>query len=219
MTGPTWTILIPTIPQREALFLRLLRVLLPQLDAYDGAVSVLAWRNAGERTIGEIRDGLVGAATTDYISFIDDDDLVPEFYVAEVVTALAARPDHVGYQLEYCVNGVAEEIVDHSLRHGKWHRNAEDTLVRDFTHVDPILRDKAMRGRFAQARRGRAEDRVWVKQVRPYLHTEVYIDKIMYHYLWSHSTSSWQKPEQVLKLDTPRPAVAHPYFTWHPASL
>lgn len=221
MSRPTWAILIPTIPQRQDMFLRLLSVLLPQLDEHEGRVTVLAWRNAGERTVGEMRDMMLAATAADYVSFIDDDDMVPEYYVAEVVAALAERPHHVGFQLAYYRDGHLEEIVDHSLRHRGWERNVEGRLVRDFTHVDPILRETAQAGRFAQARRYRAEDRAWCKQVRPHLlgRPEAYIDKIMYHYLWRPAESAWRRQDRVLPATGPRPVVDHPYFTWHEESL
>lgn len=214
-----WTILVPTIGEREALFRRLLDVLVPQLDEHAGAVRVLARRNAGELSVGELRDSMLAEATGEYVSWIDDDDLVPEFYVAEVVRALAGRPDHVGYRLAYYSDGVEREVVDHSLRHRRWHRNGEGRLVRDFTHVDPVRREHATRGRFAAARRGRAEDRSWVKQVRPFLRTEAYIDRVMYHYLWSAEGSAWQRPERVLAPSTPLPAVDSPFFSWQGASV
>jgi hypothetical protein len=219
---PTWTILVPTIPARATLFARLMDRLLPQLDAHEGRVTVLAWRNTGHPHLGALRDALVIAAPGEYVSFIDDDDLVPEYYVAEVVAALAGRPDHVGFQLEYTTESggeqVGREIVDHSLRHGRWHRNAEGQLVRDFTHIDPLRRDIALRGHFGRAKRGRAEDRMWVKQLRGWLGTEAYIDKIMYHYLWSHEGSSWGPDRKVVAVPGPMPLIVHPLLFWHPLS-
>jgi len=219
---PTWTILVPTIPARAPLFRRLLDVLLPQLDGHDGRVTVMAWRNAGRPHLGALRDAMLAAAPGEYVSFIDDDDLVPDYYVGEVVKAIAGRPDHVGFQLEYTTRGDGvpdgREIVDHSLRHGRWHRNCLGQLVRDFTHIDPIRRDHALRAQFARAKPGRAEDRVWVKQLRGHLQSEVYIDKIMYHYLWSHEDSSWGPDKTVAPATSPRPVVVHPLFSWHPLS-
>ena len=222
MTAPLWTILVPTIGQRDLLFCRLMTVLLPQLDEFAGAVQVLGWRNAGERSLGELRDQMVADATGEYVSFIDDDDMVSEHYVAEIVRAITEagdRPDHVGFQLEYCVDGVPREIVDHSLRHRRWHRNAGGSLVRDFTHVDPIRRELAARGRFAVARRGRAEDRAWCKQVRPHVYSEAYVDKVLYRYLWSAAGSSWQRPERIAPPVTPLMTALGPHFTWHERSV
>ncbi len=218
MTGPTWTILIPTIPQREHLLLRLLDVLLSQLDEHDGRVRVLAWRNHGEPRLAEIRDTMVDDAGSDYVSFIDDDDIVPEYYVAEFVQALASRPDHVGFRMHYSSSPVDFEIVEHSLRWPKWGRSSEGMLYRDFTHIDPIRTDIARQGRFALARPRRAEDRVWVRQIRPRLSSEVFVDKIMYYYEYRAELSSWQDPPDPGGYYAPRPQVEHPHFRWHPRS-
>jgi hypothetical protein len=212
---PKWTILVPTLGQREELFARLMGVLLPQLDAYP-QVRLLAWRNNGRPTLGEIRDGLIAAAIAagaEYVSFIDDDDLVPEYYVAEIVNALVSRPDHVGFKLEYTTNDTGREIVEHSLRYSRWGRT-DGVLHRDFTHLDPIRAVFAREGLFSLCRSGRAEDRVWVKQVRRHLVTESYIDKIMYHYLFRDDTTSWQDPKTIVP-KAGRPAIDHPAFAWH----
>jgi cephalosporin hydroxylase len=214
VTGPTWTILIPTIGQRAPLFARLLDRLLPQLDAYDGRVRVLAFWNNGEPSLGEIRDSLLSAVTTDYVSFIDDDDLVPEYFVAEAMAAIDQRPDKVGFKVAYYVNGKLEEVADQSLRYDRWHRSVEGVLCRDITHVGPIRTTIAKQGQFSLARRGRAEDRVWVKQVRPYTRTEVYVDKIMYDYLFRPDDSSWQ-PGSVIVPTGARPVIDSPHFAWH----
>lgn len=219
MTGQRlWTILIPTIGERRELLARLLDVLLPQLDAHGGAVRVLAWFNDGSPSLGEIRDRLVLDAGSEYVSFIDDDDLVPDYYVDEIVKAFTSSPDHIGFKLDYRTNGVGQEIVDHSLAHGRWRRSPTG-LLRDFTHIDPIRREIAMRGNFTTVRPGRPEDRHWVKQVRPHLAgaREVYIDKIMYVYDWHEHVSAWQRPAG-LAAHAGRPVVEHEYFSWHPGS-
>jgi hypothetical protein len=218
---PTWAILIPTIPQREALFMRLLRILLPQLDAHGERVRVIAWRNSGSPRLAEIRDELIADAGTDYVSFIDDDDTVPEYYADEVIKALDSRPDHVGFKLAYYRDGNLEETVEHSMIYSGWGRTRETgQLYRDFTHVDPIRRDLAVRGHFARARPNRAEDKIWVRQVRPFLDpaAEVYIDKIMYHYLWRPLESSWQNPGEIVPAGKARPEISHHAFSWHPRS-
>lgn len=214
--GPTWTILVPTLGQREQLFMRLMGVLLPQLDEHEGRVRVLAWRNNGQPSISEIRDALLESAGSDYVSFVDDDDLVPDDYVAEIVRALTTRPDHVGFKLEYSTDDQHREIVDHSLRWGGWGRTNDGQLFRDVTHIDPVRRDLALLARF-HVRRGRAEDRVWVKHVRRHLSTEVYIDKIMYHYLYREDITAWREPDRIVPV-AGRPVIDHPYFTWHEGS-
>jgi hypothetical protein len=208
---------VPTLGQREHLFMRLLDVLLPQLDAHDGRVRVLAWRNNGTPWISDIRDDMLRVAETEYVSFVDDDDLVPEYYVDEVVKAIEGRPDHVGFKIDYSTNGVGREIVEHSLKWGNWGRSAEGVLYRDFTHIDPMRADLARRSTFRIIRAGRAEDRVWVKGLRGKLKSEVYIDKVMYYYLFRDDTTAWARPGEIVP-KYGRPTIDHPYFAWHPSS-
>jgi hypothetical protein len=214
---PLWTILIPTLGERRPLFERLMRCLLPQLDAHHGAVRVLALHNNGSPPLPEIRERLVAAADSEYVSFVDDDDLVPDYYVSEVVAALATRPDQVGFRVQCYSDRRPTAVAYHSLEYGGW-RNGEGVHYRDISHINP-MRTEIVRMASFRTRPGRPEDRTWVDQLRATgaLKTEVVIDRVMYHYLYSTSRtggigSRWQKP----KLIRPgaQAAVSHPYFSY-----
>jgi glycosyltransferase involved in cell wall biosynthesis len=217
---PTWTILIPTLGERRQLFERLMTALLPQLDPYEGRVRVVGWHNNGSPALPKIRQTMVLGTTTDYLSFVDDDDLVPDYYVAEVIKAIEAWPDYVGFQVQCYSNGVPTAVSYHSLEHRRW-RNFADRYERDVSHINPIRTRVARRVSFTLTGRGRAEDRAWADQIRHarLLRSEVVIPRIMYHYLYSTSRehgqgSRWQAP----KLIRPgrRSAIDHPYFSWSP---
>lgn len=220
--APTWTILVPTLGQRAPLFERLMRVLLPQIEPYEGRVRVVAWWNNGQPALPEIRHQMIQDTQTDYVSFVDDDDLVPEYFVAEVVAALEQRPDYVGWLTHYTSNGADHGLVYHSLEHKGWFEEKNPyRLLRDITHINPMRTDVAKRGDFRRgARPGRPEDRPWVDQIRRtgLLKTEVYIDKIMYEYLWRSDTSAWRKPHKIDRRPMVRPGFTSPYFSWHPGS-
>lgn len=247
MSAPIWTILVPTIPRRAALFARLMERLLPQLDFYRGSVRVVAWLNEGTPRLAEIRDALVdhaAASGSEYVSFIDDDDLVPADYVSSIMAVLPGRPDHIGFPIRYFKNGEDQGLVDHSVRWPRWGarvRRETDppggklVLYRDFTHIDPIRTELARAASFASAGPHVAEDRAWCRGVRLHVHdrgrpmTEVYIPKIMYHYFWTPAESAWDGPGKVrLGSDAGVSLLSgvlrdkldpHPYFTWHPESL
>lgn len=90
----TWSILILTQARREAKFLGLLGVLLPQAEAA-GDVEVVALRNYGGRLqwqLAPLRQVLLDGARGRWSSFIDDDDMVTGDYVSRVLTAIAAVP-------------------------------------------------------------------------------------------------------------------------------
>jgi hypothetical protein len=220
--APTWTILVPTLGQRAALFERLLGQLLPQVEPYAGRVRVVGWFNNGDPPLADIRQMLLLDTTTDYVSFMDDDDEVAEDIVARVMTALESGPDYVGWQTHYSANGKDHGLVDHSLRHGKWTEQKNPyRLLRDITHINPMRTRVAQRGDFRRgSRTGRPEDRPWVEQIRATraLKTEVYIDAPMYFYRWRRDTSAWQRPDRIDRTPTRRPYVASPYFSWHPRS-
>lgn len=217
MTGPSLTVLIATLGQRQTLLQRLLAVLLPQTEDCGGRVEVLAWFNRGQPPLGEIRDGLVAAATTDYVVFVDDDDLVPGYYVSEILTGLESRPDKVGFPVELWVRGRLREVCDQSLRYTGWYRDVGGVLCRDVVHIAPVRRTIAAAGRFAAVGPGKAEDYAWVEQVRPLIHTEHYITRIMYQYLYSPRQSAWRNPASI-RPGGDRLTVEHPHFRWHPDS-
>jgi hypothetical protein len=209
----TWTILVATLGQRADRLARLLAQLLPQLDAHGGAVTVCALYNHGERPLSVVRQDLVDHATSDYVSFVDDDDELPDYFVDEVVRRLDGV-DYVGWQMQCYVDGSPLKPTYHSIRYGRWYDDA-DGYYRDVSHLNPIRIELARRGDF---RRGEPpEDVSWTDQVRSHVRTEAYVDKVMYHYRSSPADSTW-RGHGVRRLTTSRPRVDHPYFHWHPGS-
>ncbi len=175
-TAPLWTILIATLSRRQYLFLGLLDVLLPQCEAA-GNVQILACSNDAQETIGQIRMRLLEAATGDYVSFVDDDDMVADDFVEAIVPLLADTPDVVGFNVRYTEPSGLSRPCFLSIRHEP-HDDAAG-LWRDLTHVQPLKRELALLGDF---RTGWPEDSSWRSTVRPHVHTEAYLDREMYAY-------------------------------------
>lgn len=216
--APLWSILVPTLGERRALFERLMRTLLPQLDAHRGAVRVMGWFNNGSPPLPKIRQRMVESATTEYVSFVDDDDLVSLDYVDEIMTALSQRPDYVGFQVQCYSDGAPIGIAYHSLEFDRW-RNLSGRFERDISHLNPVRTQLALRADFSVVRAGRPEDRAWVDQLRraKVLRSQVVIPRILYHYLYSTNRtagvgSRWQQPRRIAQGG--RATVTSPYFTW-----
>lgn len=218
MPEPTWTILIPTIGQRAASLRALLGRLLPQTEPYAGRVRVLAAFNNGSPALPEIRQRLVEATTTEYLSFVDDDDMVSEDFVSSVMGALETNPDYVGFRVNYLADGRHRGIIDHSLKHGGWREERNPyRWLRDITHINPMRSAVARAADFRVAGAGQIEDRPWVEQVRNsgLLETEVHIPRPLYDYQWSRRGSAWQRPERI-RQGIARPDITHDNFRWLP---
>jgi hypothetical protein len=207
-----WSILIATLARREDKLNLLLSDLGPQID---GQVEIVAYRNHGEHPLGHIRQSLVEAAEGEYISFVDDDDRVPEYYVSEMLPLLDGV-DYIGFRMQAYLNDVPYKPTFHSLRYQGWSEDA-DGFYRDTSHLNPVRTALARQCDFR--RTDPPEDVAWADQMRALAITEHYIDRVMYHYYSSSYDSAWRPGhEQPSGLPTDLPAVHVPNFRWHPAS-
>lgn len=220
---PTLTLLIATLGQRRLSLIRLLGGLMPQVDAQAGRVGVMAYWDNGQLHVADKRQALVEATTTDYLCFIDDDDTVSEDYIAAILGALDARPDFVGFWMMVYEDGRPQRRAELSLRHDGWF-NGPQHYCRDITHENPMRTAIAQRADFRSKSPGEAEDTAWAGQLRGLLKTEVFIDRVLYHYWYSPSGSTWTNPRSVRRYNRrgawwAPPQIASRYFSWHPDSL
>lgn len=239
---PLWTILVPTIGRRRDKFRRLVIELLAQAEPRAGRVRVLAYYNQGERPLSHIRQALVEHATGTYVSFVDDDDWVPEYYVEKVRNAIHEYahdhdhvepahkvefdatwatgwvthfPDQVGWRMQHYSDGVPSKPTYHSLQYGGWYDD-DKGYYRDISHLNPVRRELALKVDF---RRGDPpEDVAWTVQMRQHVRTEALIpsEHVMYHY-YSSGDSTW-RPGSVKHDGGRRPQIEHLLFDWHPES-
>ncbi len=86
------SILIPTLPERQHILRRLLNTLERQKTP---DVEIRIHDAGGSMSTGEKRDRLIESAEGEYFCFIDDDDLVPEYYISEMLSAINQNPDVV----------------------------------------------------------------------------------------------------------------------------
>jgi hypothetical protein len=218
---PTWSILVPTLGERRLLFDRLMAGLIPQVDRFGGDVRVVGWFNNGTPSLPEIRHRMVMAAETDYLSFVDDDDLVSPYFVRHVMDALETRPDYVGFQVQCYSDGLPTAVAYHSLEYRRW-RNFKGRYERDISHINPMRTAIARTADFRRTRKGFPEDRAWVDQLRRggRLRTEVVVPRIMYHYLYctgreAGQGSRWERHHKIHRSDE-RSTVTSPNFSWSP---
>lgn len=177
---PALSILILSIESRAELLARLLETLRPQLT---DEVELLI--EHGPQSIGAKRNALLARSTGQYICFVDDDDLVADDYVATILDATRLDPDAIGFRLSYSVDGTFDGNALHTIRNAKWetvNRDGAKVYLRTPNHLNPVRRSIAIRHPFPEINHG--EDHDYSKKIAPTIRTEVYIDRVMYHYLY-----------------------------------
>lgn len=173
-----WSILILTMPQRQTMLARLLEVLEPQI--VDG-VELLIRVSDSASPVGENRELLRQQSRGEYISFIDDDDLVSPYFVERILPRLDGV-DYVGFNLEQTMDGRFGCIEKRSLRYGRVGMETSVDRFRDLSHLNPMRASLAL----AVPMSGwPAEDTRWADAIRALsiVKTEHYLDETLYYYL------------------------------------
>lgn len=208
------SILVATVGQRQERFTNLLTELLKQAYEHEGEVEIVAYWNNGELPMSTIRQKLVEEASGDYTCFVDDDDMVPPYYVGEILKATEKDVDYVGWQMQYYNNGELAKPTFHSLVYDSWYED-DKGYYRDVSHLNPIKHTIALEVSF-EAPAGTPEDALWATRIAPYLNVESYINKVMYFYQHSAEDSIWRGDLEHGRYH--RPVVEDKYFHYHPDS-
>ena len=86
-SGVKWTIAIASVPARRELRQRILDQLDEQVAKYSD-IEILVLEDNRKRILGDKRNALVDIAQGEYISFVDDDDLVSDHYIDTIYPLL-----------------------------------------------------------------------------------------------------------------------------------
>jgi glycosyltransferase involved in cell wall biosynthesis len=179
---PRLSILICSLACRAEMLARLMARLSPQLTT---DVEVIREIDNGEMTIGDKRNKLLDRATGDYVSMIDDDDLVADDYIPRILSALENNPDCVGFRSARYLNGERIGTCTYSLQSKRmieqFDKDGQRQFVRTPGHLTPIKREHVLATRFMPWCTG--EDRDMEKRILPRLKTESFIDAELYDYL------------------------------------
>lgn len=180
-----WDILILTQPSRAAFLEQLGWELFWQMQP---GVGVIIGQYDESLTLGENRNRLRDRSHAEYVSFFDDDDWPAPTFVERIVPLLDGV-DYVGFRSQcYCthLNYSRYGNTYHSLKYGSrpdpWAREGQN-FYRDIVHINPMRRELATRANFDG---GFGEDSRWASKLRALgiVHTEHYIEDVMYHYIW-----------------------------------
>jgi glycosyltransferase involved in cell wall biosynthesis len=179
---PSFEILIASVYRRHDQLVGLLDSLRPQLAPFMGQARVIVTRDDCQAPVGAKRNQLLLAATAEWTCFVDDDDQVADNYVQRIFEALIPRPDYVGFNVSYTIDGVLQKPVVHSLTHERWWED-EHGYYRGISHLNPIRRTAALAG--LPFLPGFGEDADWAARVSAsgLVRSETYIEGApMYFY-------------------------------------
>lgn len=182
-----WSILICSIFERSKDLEKLLTVLYPQIAPYQDVEVIISSDNC-QKSIGKKRQELLEASRGDFVSFIDDDDLVDSDYVKEILPHLYYN-DYIGFKLQSYVQGRPDKITIHDANIDGWYED-DEAYYRDFSHINPIRKSIALEAEFHG---GRAEDNRWANEIRQYKHLikhSRFIDKVLYFYYYDPSKTT-----------------------------
>lgn len=178
-----WSIGILTVPPRAEKLKELMGVLLPQVEKAKGKIQLIVLYNNFEKPLGDLRQQVVESAKGEYISFIDDDDMVPPDFCETILPHLNGKNDYIGFRVAFFNNGIRRKPVYHSLKYKDWSEDDEG-YYRDITHLNPLKLSIAKQATFYG---GSGEDVSWANQLRGKAKKEHFIDREMYEY--RHSTA------------------------------
>lgn len=173
------SILIPTLPERHDILSRLNNILVPQVKKHTGVE--IKYHDAGRQmTTGEKRNQLISNCEGEYFSFIDDDDLVPVYYVDELLKAIEKNPDVITFIGHMTTNG--KDRKNFTIKLGESYNERGGHYYRFPNHLSCFKKSLVEHIKFPHQHM--QEDYIWAKQIhdRKILNNEIHLPIEMYHY-------------------------------------
>ena len=177
-----WSVLIPTIPGREASLQSLLASIREKVARLAPHLRVEYSINFDrrEKSVGQKRNELLQGAKGKYMSFIDDDDTITDAYVEDVRDTIAG-----GYNVMRLRGQIQQYTFTHSLENSlSGPMAAGEVFLRPPNHLNPMMTDVAKLIHFGDAVRG--EDLDWTIRLakRGLLEGEYRSDPSRIHYIY-----------------------------------
>jgi hypothetical protein len=195
------SILICSIRGRERALKRLLDILLVgkwehemdynmtrKIDRYfTGEAEIIVFSDNKQISIGRKRNELTRRAIGDWISFIDDDDIVESDYAQQILSKTSTNPDCIVFDAFRFDNGRKDRLVKYGIEY-KSDYNTPECYFRIPNHLMAFKREIALHVPYPNVSFG--EDSDFAKKVLPFIRTQERIDKVLYHYLFTNQSTS-----------------------------
>lgn len=178
-------ILIPTLEVREDLFHRVSTEIFMQIGkANTKDVIVAVNRDEGQNSTGVKRNELIQKAIesgSDYIAFVDDDDMVGPTYIQRGLEVMASGMDCGELWGDIYWNGKKGKPFHHSIEHKEWWED-DKFYYRCPNHLNFMKLDVVKDFKFPDQNFG--EDGQWSMAIKEagVLKTQYPIPEVIYHY-------------------------------------
>lgn len=177
------SILIPSLNEPESIkyLARLRGILDPQVLKYPGEVEIVVDNAGREIPTGTKRNNLIANSNGDFYSQIDVDDLVPDYYVDEMMKGIEFNPDVISFVGFMTTNGADRR--EFTIKLGEKYEEREGRYYRYPNHLCCFKRSVVGHIKFRPI--WVQEDYFYATEIRDkgLLKSEVHIgDKWLYHY-------------------------------------
>lgn len=183
------SILICSLPNR----LHLLHKLCSEINSQSNSKSVqyLYLGDNKSMSVGEKRNHLINMAKGQYLTFIDDDDMIKKDYFSTILEAIDHNPQVICFQVEKFYNGDRDRIHRFSRAYGRNHRDADRAYNNYLPNHLCVWRKDLIKEKFPDKNLG--EDHLWADLMTKHYDTELQINKILYVYQFDKSVTETQQ--------------------------
>lgn len=181
-----WSILVATTSSRLSdFFVPLVLDLEKQIGAIgaQAEVQVIGLFDSKSMTIGDKRNALLDSADGEYMSFVDDDDMVHPGYVSTILDAIKQNPgvDLISFDIERQAIGTPNLLCRHSTSEvGDGHEAPDGSWVSPPNHIMVWKTSIARKVEFPL--KNWREDYEWSREALKYVVEDFNIDRVLYWY-------------------------------------
>jgi len=177
------SILIPTLNEPESIkyLQRLKNILDPQVNRYHGEVEIRIHDAGRSMPTGAKRNELIKNSEGEYFSQIDVDDIVPDYYVDEMMRGIAMGVDVISFVGFMTTDG--KNRKEFTIKIGERYEERNGRYYRYCNHLCGFKRETVGHIKFRPI--WQQEDYYYATEIRDkkLLKSEYHIDnKWMYHY-------------------------------------
>jgi len=173
------SILITTIPESANFLKRITNILQPQVSRYP-EVEILINDTGRDMPTGTKRNQMIQDCKGQYYCFVDVDDIVPAYYVDELMKSINQNPDVITFIGYMTTNGGS--MTDFVIKLGERYEYRLGKYYRFPNHLCCFKKSLVSHIKFSDV--WEQEDYIWAKKVNDMglLKSEVHIPVNMYHY-------------------------------------